>query len=101
MRRNRINDRHIGHARRSGSINDERIKRDIIVIGASAGGVSALQHIFARFPPRMPATLGIVLHRGAQPSQLAHVLSRRSTLPVIEPSRRLVLKQGTIYLAAC
>ena len=99
MRRNRINDRHIGHARRSGSINDARITRDIIVIGASAGGVSALQHILAGFPPRMPATVGIVLHRGAQPSELAHVLSRRTSLPVIEPSRRLALKQGTIYLA--
>jgi two-component system chemotaxis response regulator CheB len=99
MRRNRINDRPIGHERRYGTINDERIKRDIIVIGASAGGVPALQQLFAGFPSDMPATVGVVLHRGEEPSELAYVLGRRSTLPVSEPRETVPMRQGTVYLA--
>lgn len=100
MQCNRFNDyHHIGHDRRVGTINEQRITRDIIVIGASAGGVPALQQIFATFPSGMPAAIGVVLHRGSQPSQLRHVLGRRSALPVVEPKHAMTLKPGTIYLS--
>lgn len=95
----RINDHFIGHERRYGKINDHRIKRDIIVIGASAGGVPALQQIFAAFPLHIPAIVGVVLHRGPKPTELAHVLSGRSTLAVVEPNHGMALKPGLIYLA--
>jgi len=81
------------------AINAERIKRDIIVIGASAGGVVALMELFASFPPRMAAAVCVVLHRSSEKGELAHVLSRRSALPVIEPERETVLNAGRIYLA--
>ncbi|HJT19302.1 MAG TPA: chemotaxis protein CheB [Nitrospira sp.] len=81
------------------AINREGIKRDIIVIGASAGGVTALAELFAGFPSRMPAAVGVVLHRSTTAGELAHVLGRRSALPVIEPDRQMALKQGIIYLA--
>lgn len=99
MRRNRINDHPIGHERRYGTINDARIKRDIIVIGASAGGVPALQQIFASFPSHIPAIVGVVLHRGVEPSELAQVLGRQSPLSVCEPNGTMPIQQGTIYLA--
>lgn len=38
MQCNRVNDFPLGHERGYGTINNQRIKRDIIVIGASAGG---------------------------------------------------------------
>lgn len=80
-------------------INPEKIQRDIIVIGASAGGVLALMELFAAFPPRMSAAVGVVLHRSTEKGQLAYVLGRRSALSVIEPDRKTALRPGHIYLA--
>ncbi|MDF2459270.1 MAG: Two-component system, chemotaxis family, response regulator CheB, partial [Nitrospira sp.] len=74
-------------------------KRDIIVIGASAGGVTALSELFAALPQRLPATIGVVLHRSASPGELVHVLGRKSGLPVVEPERVTPLKPGVIFLA--
>jgi two-component system chemotaxis response regulator CheB len=82
------------------TLNPDRIKRSVVVIGASAGGVTALTQLFASLPPRLPAVIGVVLHRSSSPSELAAVLGRRSPLPVIEPQEDgLPLKQGVIYLA--
>ena len=36
--------------------------RDIIVIGASAGGVQALSTLVGDLPPNLPAAVFIVLH---------------------------------------
>ena len=76
-----------------------KIRRDIIVIGASAGGVKALQRLFAAFPRTLPAILGVVVHRRVLPGHLASVLARHSSLPIIEPQDGEILRQGTIYLA--
>jgi two-component system, chemotaxis family, protein-glutamate methylesterase/glutaminase len=81
------------------ALNQEGIPRDVIVIGASAGGVTALAQLFEQLPGDLPAIIGVVLHRGAPPSELASVLGRRSALPLIEPSGRQSLKKGRIYLA--
>ena len=78
------------------------MKRDVIVIGASAGGVMALLELFAALPAGLSAAVGVVLHRSTSPGApgaLASVLGRRSALPVIEPKGDSSLKQGTIYLA--
>ncbi|MBX3301820.1 MAG: chemotaxis protein CheB [Nitrospira sp.] len=89
----------ISHEKRNGTINRKRTKRDIIVIGASAGGVPVLQRIFAEFPAHLAAAVGVVLHRSSEASGLLSVLSRRAALPVMEPDHPMTLKQGTIYLA--
>ena len=36
-------------------MNDAQIARDIIVIGASAGGVEATQTLLSQIPPSIPA----------------------------------------------
>ena len=77
----------------------ERIKRDIIVIGASAGGVVTLMELFASFPPQMAAAVCVVLHRSPEKGELAHVLGRRSALPVIEPERKPPSIPARIHLA--
>lgn len=87
------------HSKSRGTLNSEGIKRDVVVIGASAGGVAALTELFAAFPPDTPAAIGVVLHRSTNPSGLAEVLGRRSHLPVIEPDNHRQLKRGIIYLA--
>ena len=84
---------------RRNEINTEGVKRDVIVIGASAGGVMALEELFRSLPARLPAAIGVVLHRGTSPGELVTVLARRSPLPVIEPKDSVPLKPGLIYLA--
>lgn len=81
------------------AVNPERLKRDVIVIGASAGGVVTLTELFASLSPRLAAAVCVVLHRSPEKGQLAQVLSRRSALPVIEPERETALNSGRIYLA--
>lgn len=58
--------------------------RDIIVIGASAGGVSALSTLVASLPPDLPAAVFIVLHVSADArSYLPNILARDAKLPVV------------------
>lgn len=42
------------------------VQRDLIVIGASAGGVQALQRLIADLPPELPASVLVVLHLMSQ-----------------------------------
>jgi two-component system, chemotaxis family, protein-glutamate methylesterase/glutaminase len=82
------------------AINPERERRDVIVMGASAGGISALRELFAKLPSDIEAAIALVLHRSpVVESALAPVLSWRSTLPVIEAVDAMPFQRGTIYLA--
>jgi two-component system, chemotaxis family, protein-glutamate methylesterase/glutaminase len=76
------------------------IRRDIIVIGASAGGVEALMSIFARLPKDLPAAVAVVLHRHPLYNvYLAKVLGRGAALPLVEVLEESPLTPGTIYIA--
>jgi two-component system chemotaxis response regulator CheB len=56
--------------------------RDLVVIGASAGGVETLKRVVAGLPADLPATICIVLHIApASPSALASILQRAGPLP--------------------
>jgi two-component system chemotaxis response regulator CheB len=56
---------------------------NVIVVGASAGGVPALTNFVAALPERLDAVVFIVLHSSAHaPRLLADVLARKSALPV-------------------
>jgi two-component system chemotaxis response regulator CheB len=75
-------------------------RRDIIVIGASAGGLEALMSIFARLPKDLPAAVAVVLHRHPLYNvHLAKVLGRRAALPLVEVLEEGPLNHGTIYIA--
>jgi two-component system chemotaxis response regulator CheB len=87
------------NAKRRTSFNLDGTKRDVIVIGASAGGVMALSELFAALPATLSASIGVVLHRSTVPGQLATVLGRKSALPVVEPKGSGPLETGVIYLA--
>jgi len=81
-------------------INLEGIPRDVIVIGASAGGVEALIQLFSSLPAGLPVRIAVVIHRSALYSlHLMQVLGRRSTMPVREPEPYETMIPGTIYLA--
>jgi two-component system, chemotaxis family, protein-glutamate methylesterase/glutaminase len=59
------------------------VERNIIVIGASAGGVSALQTLVAGLPQSLKASLFIVMHR---PASWPGRFPRSSVVPAHCPS---------------
>jgi two-component system, chemotaxis family, protein-glutamate methylesterase/glutaminase len=74
--------------------------RDIVVIGASAGGVPALDAIIQRFPPELPASILVVLHLASGGnSLLSSILKRMGQLPAAVPDSRERLERGHIYVA--
>jgi two-component system chemotaxis response regulator CheB len=81
-------------------LNVQHIKRDVIVIGASAGGVEALIRLFQGFTANFQGIVATVIHRSpAYNLHLGKVLGRNVALPLIEPTHETELKPGTIYLA--
>jgi two-component system, chemotaxis family, protein-glutamate methylesterase/glutaminase len=74
--------------------------RDLFMVGASAGGIEALIEVLRRLPAALPAVIGVALHRNPHvESQLAAVLGRRSSLPVLEPQDGESARPGRVYLA--
>jgi two-component system chemotaxis response regulator CheB len=74
--------------------------RDVIVVGASAGGVDALQRLVARLPAELPACLVVVLHvPSSGPSAMPQILSRAGKLRAMHAESGVDLQPGTIYLA--
>ncbi|MCP2323059.1 two-component system chemotaxis response regulator CheB [Hamadaea flava] len=74
--------------------------RDVVVVGASAGGVEALRALVAGLPGDLPAAVLIVLHvpRSA-PSALASILARACSLPVRPAVDGEMLRHGRVYVA--
>ena len=59
---------------------------DIIVIGASAGGVETLQELVGLLPGDLPAAVFVVQHMSAEgKSWLPQILSRKGPLPAVSP----------------
>lgn len=74
--------------------------RDLIVVGASAGGVDALQSLVGGLPPGLPASVVIVLHLPpGSPSALTAILRRRCALPVTTASDGQTVEWGRVYVA--
>jgi two-component system chemotaxis response regulator CheB len=89
---------------------------DIVVVGASAGGVEALADLTASLPPDLPAAVFVVLHMPSTgTSALPDILSRYGPLPathvkdgepiehrrvyVAPPDHHLLLRSGHAHLA--
>ena len=74
--------------------------RDIVVVGASAGGVEAMVRVVAGLPADFPGALFFVLHVPAQaPSALPTILSRHGPLPAAHPVDGDRIEPGRIYVA--
>ena len=74
--------------------------RDIVVIGASRGGVEALRGIVAALPPSLQSALLIVLHISpTHASLLPDVLSRAGPLPAEHGRDGTRIERGRIYVA--
>src|SRR5437879_5284743 len=74
--------------------------RDILVIGASAGGVEALQALVAQFPADLAAAVFVVLHLAPDSiSVLPRILDRAGPLPARAAEDGAVIRPGRIYVA--
>lgn len=75
-------------------------QRDLIVVGASAGGVQALRAVVAALPADLAATVLVVLHVPAEGgSVLATVLGRDTDLDVAPATDGELLVPGTVRVA--
>ena len=73
---------------------------DIVVVGASAGGVEALTNLVAALPADLPASLFVVLHVPATgTSTLPDILSRSGPLPASHAKDGEPIEQGRVYVA--
>ncbi|HEX4340873.1 MAG TPA: chemotaxis protein CheB [Polyangiaceae bacterium] len=76
------------------------IKRDVIVIGASAGGVGVLQKVLRDLPSTFGGSVFIVCHTAASaPHTLASVLATDCALPVEYAVDDTRLEPGTVKVA--
>ncbi|MDF1504415.1 chemotaxis protein CheB [Roseisolibacter sp. H3M3-2] len=74
--------------------------RDVVVVGASAGGVEVLRTMVAGLPAGFPAAVLIVLHLApGSPSVLAAILQRRCALPVAFARDGEPLAPGRVWIA--
>src|SRR5579871_3729461 len=73
---------------------------DIIVIGASSGGIEAISEILSGLPKELNAAIFVVLHIGSRENHLVQVLGRASNLPVSQAVDGAEIRKGQVYLAA-
>lgn len=76
------------------------IARNIIAIGASAGGFEAIQQVVAALPPGLQAAVFITQHLAARGQGiLPDVLNRIGSLPATHPREETAIEMGHIYVA--
>jgi two-component system chemotaxis response regulator CheB len=74
--------------------------RDMIVIGASVGGVDAFPRLIGSLPADLPASVFVVLHSGPQgPGLLPEIIRRTSALPVHHAVDGEKIHRGRVYVA--
>jgi two-component system chemotaxis response regulator CheB len=75
-------------------------RRDIVVVGASAGGVEALKSMVAGLPADFPASVFVVLHVPAHPASLLDIiLNRTGSIPVRQARDGAPIVPGYVYVA--
>ena len=77
-----------------------KVQRDIVVVGASAGGVEALGKLMRGLPPELPAALFVVLHvLPTGTSVLPEILDRAGVLPATPAVDGDPVERGRVYVA--
>src|SRR3954465_10296526 len=76
------------------------VTKDIVVVGASAGGMNALEKLVAGLPRDLPAAVFVVWHLSpGVRSVLPKVLTRAGPLPAEHPRDGDAIRPGRIYVA--
>ena len=75
-------------------------KRNIVVVGASAGGIEALRILVGGLPRTFQGAIFAVMHISPDsPGLLRTILERSGVLPAINPVDRQPIENGKIYVA--
>lgn len=75
-------------------------KRDIVVMGASAGGIEAIKTILCALPLDFPASIFVVLHSTENsPGVLPEILNRHSKIPVMYAVHNMPVLPSRVYIA--
>jgi two-component system chemotaxis response regulator CheB len=75
-------------------------RRDIVLIGASAGGVQALQTVIGGLPRDFPAAVFVVLHIAPYGhSSMPAILTRAGSLPAAHAQDGEAIEAGRVYVA--
>jgi two-component system, chemotaxis family, protein-glutamate methylesterase/glutaminase len=75
------------------------VRRDIVVIGGSAGALDPLKEIIGVLPSDLPAAVVVCLHLAATArSALAAIVNRAGALQAVRPEDGDPLKPGYIYV---
>src|SRR5262245_66423280 len=71
----------------------------VVGLGASAGGLHALQEFFGALPADIGAALVVIVHLGpGHSSELANILSTCTRLPVMQVNGRMPLEANTVFV---
>jgi two-component system, chemotaxis family, protein-glutamate methylesterase/glutaminase len=75
------------------------MKRDLVVIGASTGGIDAIRSLLADIPRDFPAAICAVLHMAPDsPGILHEIFGRAGRIPTVAVGQPERLRPGTLYL---
>jgi len=73
----------------------------VVGIGASAGGLQALQRLFENMPSTHEMAFVVILHLSPRhPSSAAAILQRATRMPVIQVTSRVQVEPGHVYVIA-
>jgi two-component system chemotaxis response regulator CheB len=75
---------------------------NVVVVGASWGGLYALMELLGALPADFPCPIAVVQHRSHEDTdhtRLAKVLTRYSAMPVADADERTKLEPAHVYLA--
>ncbi len=77
-----------------------QIKRDVIVIGASKGGIEAVHSLVRSLPADLEAAVAVVVHtHPTSPRLLADIIGRDAALRTVYGTQGVKLERGHVYIA--
>lgn len=75
-------------------------RRDVVAIGASAGGLHALSVVLSGLPADLPAVVMVVQHLAPKhESHMAEILSKTCPMPVVQAVDGQTVRKSTVYFA--
>ena len=81
------------------SVESAELAPHIVAIGASAGGLEALEKLFDGLPPDSGATFVVIQHLSPDhKSMMANLLSRHTQMPVVMVEQDMPIERNRVYL---
>src|SRR5262245_44990149 len=78
---------------------EQQVSVPVASIGASAGGVAALQAFFDALPDRVGAAIVVIVHLDPEHgSELCRIIGARTPMPVVEVTQDRMLEPDTVYV---